>query len=143
MRNELRAIQRRVGITFIYITHDQGEALTMSDRIGVMNGGRLEQVGIGRELYDAPSSAFVASFIGAANAVPGVVRQAADGEAQLDTGLGPLVARNPRGLRPGANAMLFVRPERLLPTQGAGLNRLAATVSGLAYEGNVTHVTCE
>ena len=54
MRNELRAIQRRVGITFIYITHDQGEALTMSDRIGVMRNGQLEQVGTGRALYDTP-----------------------------------------------------------------------------------------
>jgi spermidine/putrescine transport system ATP-binding protein len=62
MRNELRAIQRRVGITFIYITHDQGEALTMSDRIAVMNLGRIEQIGNGRDVYEKPQTCFVAAF---------------------------------------------------------------------------------
>jgi spermidine/putrescine transport system ATP-binding protein len=146
MRNELRAIQRRVGITFIYITHDQGEALTMSDRIGVMNRGRLEQVGTGRALYDTPETAFVAAFVGEANALPGVVRQTADGQAQFETRFGPLLARNPQGLPPGTEAVLFVRPERLLPLDGsydaAEMNRLDATVSDIAYEGSATHLIC-
>ncbi len=67
MRAELRAIQKRVGITFIYITHDQGEALTMSDRVAVMNAGRVEQIGDGREVYDHPATPFVASFVGENN----------------------------------------------------------------------------
>ena len=71
MRNELRAIQQRVGITFIYITHDQGEALTMSDRIAVMNDGVIEQVGDGKTIYDQPATAFVASFVGENNPFPG------------------------------------------------------------------------
>ena len=71
MRTELRAIQKRVGITFIYITHDQGEALTMSDRIAVMNAGQVEQVGDGRSVYDHPATPFVASFVGENNGVSG------------------------------------------------------------------------
>ena len=73
MRNELRAIQQRVGITFIYITHDQGEALTMSDRIAVMNDGVIEQVGDGKTIYDQPATAFVASFVGENNPFAGTV----------------------------------------------------------------------
>jgi len=145
MRNELRAIQRRVGITFIYITHDQGEALTMSDRIGVMRAGRLEQVGTGRALYDQPETAFVASFVGEANAMPGLVRDASDGYAVIETAFGPLQGRNPSGMKVGAQAVLFVRPERLLPYSTAVFcpqNRLQARVADLAYEGQVTHVMC-
>ena len=64
MRTELREIQKRVGITFIYITHDQGEALTMSDRIAVMNQGELEQIGSCNSVYEAPNTPFVATFVG-------------------------------------------------------------------------------
>ena len=71
MRNELRDIQKRVGITFIYITHDQGEALTMSDRIAVMNEGVIEQVADGKTIYDSPATPFVASFVGENNPFPG------------------------------------------------------------------------
>jgi spermidine/putrescine transport system ATP-binding protein len=69
----LRAIQRRVGLTFIYITHDQGEALTMSDHVAVMREGVIEQIGDGRTIYDDPATAFVASFVGENNALPGRV----------------------------------------------------------------------
>lgn len=142
MRNELRAIQRRVGITFIYITHDQGEALTMSDRIGVMSRGRLEQVGTGRELYDAPQTAFVASFVGEANILPGIVRERDGEEAVFETALGRLRARNPRGLIAGSSAMLFIRPEFLLPCTGREVvNRIDVRVADLAYEGSATHVS--
>jgi putative spermidine/putrescine transport system ATP-binding protein len=71
MQSELKALQRRLGITFLFITHDQHEALSMSDRIGVFNQGRLEQVGTPREVYDAPSTRFVADFVGAANVLDG------------------------------------------------------------------------
>jgi len=145
MRNELRAIQRRVGITFIYITHDQGEALTMSDRIGVMRNGRLEQVGTGRELYDTPETAFVASFVGEVNMLTGIVQDAADGMARIETPRGIMLARNPKDLRAGASATLFVRPEALLPRSDhddPAINRIAVHVIDLAYEGNQTHVMC-
>ncbi len=140
MRNELRAIQRRTGLTFIYITHDQGEALTMSDRIAVMHRGRIEQVGAAREVYDHPATAFVAGFVGETNALPGRVIAASDGEAAVETALGVLRGRNPRGLREGSAASLFVRPEMLEPA-GTGDNGCEAEVAGLAYEGSLTHVT--
>jgi len=137
MRRELRAIQQRVGITFIYITHDQGEALTMSDRIGVMNAGRIEQVGRGRDIYDDPKTEFVASFVGENNALPGRVAAVAEGLAAVETGFGLLRGRNPRGLQPGQPAKLFVRPEALrVRPQG-----FAADVADIAYEGNLTHIS--
>jgi spermidine/putrescine transport system ATP-binding protein len=140
MRNELRAIQRRVGITFIYITHDQGEALTMSDRVAVMNRGRIEQVGDGRSVYEQPLTEFVASFVGETNALPGRVAHVADGEAAVDTPLGRFRARNPRDLAEGTHAILFVRPESLHPGVAAENSCEAETVD-LAYEGNLTHVS--
>jgi spermidine/putrescine transport system ATP-binding protein len=135
MRAELRAIQRRTGVTFVYITHDQGEALTMSDRIGVMSGGVLEQVGDSRSLYDAPETAFVASFVGENNRFPGTVVRAADGMAVLDTPLGRLVGRNPRGIGEGERAILFVRPERLVPAGPDAVNLVVSRVTHQDFEG--------
>ena len=77
MQFELKRIQREVGITFVYVTHDQEEALTMSDRIAVMNAGNVDQIGTPTEIYDRPSTVFVASFIGQANLWAGHVRRAA------------------------------------------------------------------
>ncbi|CAO3399423.1 ABC transporter ATP-binding protein [Azospirillum palustre] len=138
MRAELRELQKRTGVTFIYITHDQGEALTMSDRIGVMSRGVLEQVGDGKTIYDHPETAFVASFVGEANRFAGRVTQVADGWAVLDSAFGALRGRNPRGLAVGDRATLFVRPERLAPERlGAGEsdNSLTARVSHSDFEG--------
>ncbi|WP_029010740.1 ABC transporter ATP-binding protein [Azospirillum halopraeferens] len=136
MRAELRAIQRRTGVTFVYITHDQGEALTMSDRIGVMSRGVLEQVGDGQTVYDDPATAFVASFVGEANRFPGTVLDAADGRAAVDTPFGRLLGRNPRGLKAGDRAILFVRPERLaVAPDGTADNRVEARVSHRDFEG--------
>lgn len=92
MRNELRAIQQQVGITFIYITHDQGEALTMSDRIAVMSDGVIQQVADGKTVYDQPDTPFVASFVGENNPFAGKII-AADGEqAVVETAHGPCAA---------------------------------------------------
>ena len=113
MRAELRAIQRQTGVTFIYITHDQGEALTMSDRIAVMNEGRIEQVGTGDEVYSAPATAFAASFVGEANRIDGRVVAVNGDLAEIETALGRFVARNPSALGAGDTAMLFVRPEAM------------------------------
>jgi spermidine/putrescine transport system ATP-binding protein len=137
MRRELRAIQQRVGLTFIYITHDQGEALTMSDRIAVMNRGRIEQVGDGRTIYDHPRTEFVASFVGETNMLPGKIGEMAGESASLDTELGPLVGHNPRKLMRGSAAKLFIRPEALRPAADG----IAAVVTAVAYEGNLTHVS--
>jgi len=113
MRTELRAIQQRVGITFIYITHDQGEALTMSDRIAVMSQGVIQQVGTGTEVYENSQTAFVASFVGENNPFTGKVSAVDGSYAVIDTAFGPLRGRNLRGLGVGSRAMLFVRPESL------------------------------
>jgi spermidine/putrescine transport system ATP-binding protein len=136
MRAELRAIQKRVGITFIYITHDQGEALTMSDRVAVMNHGVVEQIGDGPAIYDRPATPFVASFVGENNGIAGRVTKLADGFAEVETALGVLKGRDGAGLGVGEAATLFVRPERLRPA-AAGF---AARVDSTAFEGHLTHV---
>jgi spermidine/putrescine transport system ATP-binding protein len=140
MRNELRAIQRRVGITFIYITHDQGEALTMSDRIAVMNRGVIEQVGDGRSIYEAPRTAFVASFVGENNAFIGKVMASDDGIAVVETPIGLLKGRNARGLIKGSEAVLFIRPDVLQPNPPSEHQWIGGRVSEMAYEGSLTHV---
>jgi len=113
MRAELRQIQRMTGVTFIYITHDQGEALTMSDRVAVMNHGRMEQVDTSDRIYDRPSTPFVASFVGENNILRGRITAVEDGVATLESELGTLRGRAVAGLAVGVDAMLFVRPEAL------------------------------
>ncbi len=140
MRNELRDIQKRVGITFIYITHDQGEALTMSDRIAVMNDGVIEQTADGKTVYDDPSTAFVASFVGENNPFVGKVVKANKDGAAIETAFGLLRGRNPKALKAGDRAILFVRPESLKLGKGGKDTSLASTVLNVAFEGNVTHV---
>jgi spermidine/putrescine transport system ATP-binding protein len=140
MRNELRSIQQRVGITFIYITHDQGEALTMSDRIAVMSDGVIEQVADGKTVYDEPETAFVASFVGENNPFPGKVSKASKDEAVVDTAFGKLKGRNPSGLKAGDKAILFVRPESFKLGKGGEGTTLESPVTNVAFEGNMTHV---
>jgi putrescine transport system ATP-binding protein len=117
MQIELKRLQHQVGITFIVVTHDQEEALTMADRIAVMNQGKIVQVGTPEELYEAPRSAFVAGFLGDANLFPGqVVRDGGDpvlaGErGELRVGHAALEAS---GLTPGDDGAVLVRPERVL-----------------------------
>ena len=93
MRTELRSIQQQVGITFIYITHDQGEALTMSDNVAVMREGIVEQVSGGTSIYDHPDTAFVASFVGENNRFDGKVSEVSEGVASVDTAEGTILAR--------------------------------------------------
>ena len=143
MRSELRAIQQRTGITFIYITHDQGEALAMSDRVAVMSQGNIEQVGLSHEVYDQPRTPFVASFVGESNLFPGRVSEVRDGEARVETAFGPLVGANPHGVAAGDEALLFVRPERLRlrPPAGHGSNVLRSTVVGQLFEGVLVNIS--
>ena len=138
MRAELRAIQRRTGVTFLYITHDQGEALTMSDRIAVMARGVVEQVGTPAAIYDRPESPFVAGFVGETNALPGRVVSVADGLARLETARGPLAGRAGPGLMEGAAATLFVRPERarLAATPPADGQSVPAVLLHVDFEGS-------
>jgi spermidine/putrescine transport system ATP-binding protein len=140
MRNELRAIQQRVGITFIYITHDQGEALTMSDRIAVMSDGVIQQVAGGKAVYDEPETAFVASFVGENNPFTGKVVKADATGAVIETPFGPLRGRNPKGLKAGDKGILFVRPEVLKVGKGGKDSTLSSDVLNVAFEGNATHI---
>jgi len=150
MRTELRAIQRRVGITFIYITHDQGEALTMSDHVAVMSHGVIEQVGDGNAIYNRPESAFVASFVGENNLFAGDVATV-DGDeyVTVDTPAGRLRARHAtRGgkaqLKTGDSAFVFVRPESLKFAAGDALdNRIGARIHQQEFEGNFWQVFCD
>ena len=136
MRTELKSIQRKTGVTFIYITHDQGESLTMSDRIAVMRAGRIEQVGTGDEIYSRPETPFVATFLGEQNLLRGRVQRVAGGIAQVETGMGLLSGRMQGGLSVGQEAMLMVRPERLALGAAAGHgNRISGTVIRRDLEG--------
>jgi len=143
MQVELKRIQREVGITFIYVTHDQEEALTMSDRVGVMNAGRLEQVDVPEGLYEQPATAFVAGFIGSSNLMTGT--RVADG-IKLDEGL---IVPVPRGraaaLSPGEAVVVSLRPENVvldgqLSAPGASLR---GQVSEVLYLGPATQYTIE
>jgi spermidine/putrescine transport system ATP-binding protein len=140
MRNELRAIQRRVGVTFIYITHDQGEALTMSDRIAVMNRGKIEQVGNGRDVYEHPQTSFVASFVGENNGFSGTITKISGDQAEIETSVGRLVGLNKKALAVGTKATLFIRPEAM-QFGAQGENNLSGTAADAAYEGMTTHLT--
>ena len=124
MRTEIRRIQQELAVTCLYVTHDQKEALTMSDRIMVMNRGRIEQVGTPMELYEDPATAFVADFIGQANLIPGVLAGREDGFARFEVGGVALRARMGRQKPPaaGEKALLVVRPENLgFTTDPAGI----------------------
>jgi spermidine/putrescine transport system ATP-binding protein len=141
MRSELRAIQRRTGVTFIYITHDQGEAFTMSDRVAVMQNGIIEQVSDSAVLYDQPATAFVATFVGENNPFSGSVAEARDGYAVLDTPQGRLMGRNLRGLKTGQPAVLFIRPERCHLINGqTPENILTGRLRRVDFEGAYVHL---
>jgi len=128
---ELRALHREVGITFVYVTHDQEEALTMSDRLAVMNTGQIEQVGDPRGVYDEPANRYVADFLGLANLLPGVA------DTRGATVLGAHVAADSRGVH--GECTVLVRPERLQLVPPADA-RLVATVEHVVFAGAVTHV---
>jgi spermidine/putrescine transport system ATP-binding protein len=118
MQLELKRIQREVGITFVLVTHDQNEALTMSDRIAVMSDGVIEQVGTPEEIYHRPATLFVAGFIGSANLLPGTAagRDGGDVVVELECGYTIRVARSPTASREpaaGDPVSVMIRPERV------------------------------
>ena len=144
MQLELKAIQHELGTTFVYVTHDQEEALTMSDRIAVMNLGRVEQIGSPREVYEAPSSSFVAGFIGSLNAMDLTVEQREGGNAVMSVGEGGRVlALVDESVGAGAVLRTAVRPERIAlepadaPDQ-PGRSRVPGTVEEVIYLGAVS-----
>jgi len=144
---ELRAMQREIGITFVYVTHDQEEALTMSDQIAVLAEGRVEQVGPPQEIYSAPATTFVAGFLGAANIFDADVLEAAGGSASCAALGTRLIAVVDETQAPGA-AAIVIRPERISlqdPADpiGEGSNAIRGTVKHVVYLGNCTQVHVE
>jgi spermidine/putrescine ABC transporter ATP-binding subunit len=131
MKIELKRLQRDVGVTTIYVTHDQEEALTMSDRVAVMRAGRVEQVGTPREVYETPATVFVAGFMGNTNLLSGLSRGGAGVEC------GGLTISTADGDAPaGAPVTIAVRPERVRLDEAARLdNELTATVAHVVYQG--------
>ena len=143
LKVELKALQERVGITFIYVTHDQEEALTMSDRIAVMNAGRIAQIGTPQEVYESPADAYVADFLGAANLLQIVVAERVRGGAStLKLGDIALTTSNEVPAEPGASAQAVIRPERArVEAHGSeGPNRVPALVDRVVYLGAATQV---
>jgi spermidine/putrescine transport system ATP-binding protein len=110
---ELKRIQRDVGITFVYVTHDQEEALTMSDRIAVMNRGAVEQIGVPEDVYERPETTFVAGFIGVSNLMPGTVSSVNGGRVRVELESGVHVEASANALAPGERCHAVVRPEKL------------------------------
>ena len=139
MQLELKRIQREVGITFLYVTHDQEEALTMSDRIAVMNEGRIEQIDTPQTIYDSPRTAFVADFLGRANLLPARVTAVDGASVSVAIAGGHPVRVATPAWRPaaGAAALVMVRPERVRVGGAAGPAALRATVSEVVFQGPV------
>jgi len=142
---ELKRIQRDVGITFVYVTHDQEEALTMSDRIAVMNRGKVEQVAEPEEVYDRPATTFVAGFIGVSNLMPATVT----GSREVKLDQGQTIATETDGFSPGDRCHAVVRPEKLSVELGenghggADQPRVEGVVASSLYLGTSTQIAVD
>ena len=142
---ELDAIHDEVGITFLYVTHDQGEAMSISDTIAVMNQGRIEQIGKPAEIYETPRTSFVAAFIGDTNFLEGRVTESLGerfSRAEIP-GLGAVMIDNDKPVRPGDRIHLSLRPEKLIvsrekPANGQWDNAVPGTVEDVIYFGSHT-----
>jgi spermidine/putrescine transport system ATP-binding protein len=148
MRIELKYLHERLGMTFVFVTHDQAEAITMSDRVAVMHFGRILQVGTPEDVYERPASRFVANFIGQTNLLEGRVEAARDADADVRLAGGALIRASVDAgeLSPGSDVVVAVRPERLRvraepPEAGSDAGELAGTLTGLIYLGDATRGT--
>ena len=143
MQLELKRIQQEVGTTFIYVTHDQGEALTMSNRIAVMNNGFIEQIGESDNIYENPETVFVANFIGETNLIEGLISSVNEIKAVITSKDLPISVRLQKGLHKGQKAFISVRPEKI--RIGEHLSGLENTYSGVVeeaiYHGELTIYT--
>ena len=145
LQGELHQLQRRLGITFVYVTHDQEEALVMSDRIAVMNAGKIEQLDSGEELYEHPRTRFVAQFLGACNLLAGVVEHIDGTELMVKTTVGQLHADLTRATRKPAlseNVTVAIRPEkvRLAPADAIITgNQVRGVIEDVVFSGAETH----
>jgi spermidine/putrescine transport system ATP-binding protein len=142
---ELKRIQRDVGITFVYVTHDQEEALTMSDRIAVMNRGRVEQVAVPAEVYDRPATTFVAGFIGVSNLMPATVT----GSREVKLDQGQTISTETGGFSSGERCHAVVRPEKLRVElgenghRGSGQPWVEGVVASSLYLGTATQIAVD
>ncbi|MHB8893395.1 MAG: ABC transporter ATP-binding protein [Candidatus Limnocylindrales bacterium] len=137
LRGEIRAIQRQLGITTVYVTHDQEEALSLSDRVVVMSEGRIEQIGTPFEVYNTPSTPFVARFVGTLSTVTGSVIDAGDGRARV-AGSDITVTGGLTGT--GSRVSIALRPESLKLGDAGGANRLAGEVVDVTFLGSIVRV---
>jgi len=145
MQIELKRIQEQVGITFVYVTHDQGEALSMSDRVAVMSNGVIEQIDEPRAIYDRPLTPFVADFIGDMNFLAGEVVEVADGGYAVDAGSG-VVVRGRGTAAKGARVRVGIRPERVVAaagTSGGTANSATAEVITKMYLGDQIQIVAK
>jgi putative spermidine/putrescine transport system ATP-binding protein len=139
LRHEIRSIQRQLGITTVYVTHDQEEALSLSDRVVVMSQGRMEQVGTPFEIYNFPSTSFVASFVGTLNVLPGVVTDSSRGELTI-AGQPVSLARGFEG-GAGRQVRVALRPEMVSLGAGTnGENRLTGKVVDVSFLGSIVRI---
>jgi iron(III) transport system ATP-binding protein len=143
MRGELRRLQREVGVTAIYVTHDQSEALALSDRIAVMHNGEIAQIGTPRDIYDQPANAFVATFVGRSNLLRGTLMRMEGKVAHMETALGAIVCEAPRGAAAPPPVAALIRPEHVILAAGAaaevsGPNRFRGRVSQVTFLGEAT-----
>jgi len=139
---ELKALQEQVGITFVYVTHDQEEALTMADRLAVMNGGRIEQVGSPREVYEEPASAYVADFLGVSNLLDAqAIGKDSDGRCRVRVGDFELLATRGHTSARGS-VKVVVRPERVRveAPRETGENRLPGKIERVVYAGAISQL---
>lgn len=143
MQLELRALQQSLGITFIFVTHDQEEAMTLSDRIAVMSQGKLLQIASPEEIYQRPVSVEVADFIGQMNFIDASVTDVKDGEAVLETALGQIKApASAAFIQKGANIVVAIRPEKLTLSKDRrtdGQNAVQGVIKSAAYLGDRRH----
>ena len=136
MQLELKRIQREVGITFVFVTHDQGEALTMSDRIAVMSEGHIEMIGTPEEIYEKPASVFVAGFIGSANLLPGTVTSLTAAGVTVKLNCGASVESSPANVAVGDAVTVMVRPERITPgAVGTAGRSISGELTDLVFQG--------
>jgi ABC-type Fe3+/spermidine/putrescine transport system ATPase subunit len=143
MQIELKHIQESVGITFLYVTHDQEEALTMSDRIAVFNNGRIEQIGTPAEVYERPATPFVAGFVGTSNLFATTVEGQRGEYTLVRVGSDGLALFAGSGRPPGARITIAVRPEKIRLQEAAeqpaeGLCHARGTITDVVYLGTVT-----
>ena len=139
MQTELIGLQREVGVTFVYVTHDQSEALALSHRIAVMNRGRVEQLGEPSAIYGFPRNRFVADFVGECNMLPADVRSVEAGQMAQVRGVGEVVATHGEHIAPGAQGVLALRPEQVRMAKTIAVDRadnhFRGTVKALLYRG--------